>query len=174
MAEGPSHTPFARRVAWEEVSRRKRLKGTDELSSGVVGDPGAFRKVPSGDPSDGCFIEFWSDKKFEGESLRIVGPVECRELESTDLEWGDSISSLRVGTGAFVLVYDEKGFNGRMMSFGPGQEVADLEQFSLNDQIDSIKLVNSLKVFDGSRAEDTRKTTGQQTKRKSKAGRQKT
>lgn len=171
----PSHTPFARRVAWEEISKRKRLKETDELASGVLMvDPGAFRKDSSGDPRAGCYIEFWSDKEFEGECLRIEGPAECQALESSDLEWGNSISSLRVGPGAFVLVYDEKAFKGRMTSFGPGQEVADLEEHIFNDEIDSIKVVNSLKVFDGSRAEVDAKPTSQETKRKTRAGRSRT
>lgn len=88
--------------------------------------------------------------------MRIEGPGEYRALESVRPELSDAISSLRVGPGAFVLGYAEEGFNGVMMSFGPGQQVPDLEELDFDDEIDSIRLVNSIKVFDGLRSEDPR------------------
>ena len=177
MANAASYTLFARRVALEEVSRRKRTKAKQEISPEVVmPDPGAFRKEPPEYKRAGCYIELWSDKEFEGECLRIEGPVECQALESEVLEWGDSISSLRVGPSAFVLVYAEKDFKGAMMSFGPGQEVADLEALSFDDEIDSLRLVDSMKVFEGLRAQDAKKPVGEgspEKKRNKKAGRPK-
>jgi len=157
-APAQDYTPFARRAAEEEVWRRERTKAT-ELASGEppIIDPGAFRNESPVDRRAGCYIELWSGKNFEGEYLRMEGPCECRTLEFEDLDWRDSISSLRVGPSAFVLMYSEKEFNGDMMSFGPGQDVADLVELRFNDEIDSIKLVNSMKVFDGLRAEDAKK-----------------
>jgi len=177
MVNAPSYTPFARRVASEEVSRRKRTKATQEVSPEfAMPDPGAFRKETPEYKHAGCYIELWSDKEFEGECLRIEGPVERQALESEVLEWGDSISSLRVGPSAFVLVYAEKDFKGAMMSFGPGQEVADLEALSFDDEIDSLRLVDSMKVFEGLRAQDAKKPVGEgspEKKRNKKAGRPK-
>ena len=40
------------------------------------------------------------------------------------------------------------------MSFGPNQEITNLEELDLNDAIDSITLVNSIKIFDRLRFED--------------------
>jgi hypothetical protein len=177
MVNTPSYTPFARRVASEEVSRRKRTKATQEVSPEfVMPDPGAFRNETSEYKRAGCYIELWSDKEFEGECLRIEGPVECQAVESEVLEWGDSISSLRVGPSGFVLVYAEKNFKGAMMSFGPGQEVADLEVLSFDDEIDSLRLVDSMRVFEELRAQDANKPVGEaspEKKRNKKAGRSK-
>jgi hypothetical protein len=161
----------------EYVSIIKPTKATQEVSPEfVTPDPGAFRKEPSEYKRAGCYIELWSGKEFEGECLTIEGPVECQALESEVLEWGDSISSLRLGPTAFVLVYAEKDFKGAMMSFGPGQEVADLEALSFDDEIDSLRLVDSMKVFEGLRAQDEKKSVGEgspEKKRNKKAGRPK-
>jgi hypothetical protein len=156
-ASPQTHTPFARQVAEEEVARRREMKATLRDRDA---DPATLRKESSRDKRADCYIEVWSDKNFEGEYLRIEGPVECGALEFAGLNWGDSISSLRVGPTAFVLVYADKGFKGAMMSFGPSQEESNLEDLNFNDEIDSIMLVNSIKVFDGLRAEDASKPAG--------------
>ena len=62
------------------------------------------------------------------------------------------------------------------MSFGPGQEVTDLEALSFDDEIDSLRLVDSMKVFEGLRAQDAKKPVGEgspEKKRNKKAGRPK-
>ena len=73
------------------------------------------------------------------------------------MNWGSRISSLRVGARAFVLVYADKDFGGAMLSFGPGQEVADLGELSFDNEIDSVRLVNSLRVFEEVRVADDEK-----------------
>jgi hypothetical protein len=177
-ASPQTHTPFARQIAEEEAARRREMKAT---SRDRDADPATLRKESARDKRADCYIEVWSDKNFEGEYLRIEGPVECGALEFASLNWGDSISSLRVGPTAFVLVYADKGFKGTMMSFGPSQEVSNLEELNFNDEIDSIMLVNSIKVFDGLRAENAGKPAGacppekkpnkETGRRKSRAGR---
>lgn len=173
-----NYTPFARQVADEEISRRRRMKAacTEDASGTHDADPATLRTQAAGDNRADCYIEVWTEKNFEGEHLRIEGPVECQTLEVASLEWGDAISSLRVGPTAFVLVYAEKGFKGAMMSFGPRQEAPNLEELNFNDAIDSIKLVNSIKVFDGLRAEDATTPAGArppEKKRNKEAGRRK-
>lgn len=171
-ASPQTHTPFARQVAEEEVARRREMKAP----SGANADPAALRKEAAGDKRADCYIEVWSDKNFEGEYMRIEGPVECGALEFAGQEWGDSISSLRVGPTAFVLMYADKEFKGNMMSFGPGQEVSNLEELNFDDEIDSIMVVNSIKVFDELRREDAGKPAGArppEKKRKKEMGRRK-
>jgi len=86
-----------------------------------------------------------------------------------ELDFGDSISSLRVGPAAFVLAYAEAGFRGAMVSFGPGDEIPDLDQLSFDDVIDSLRLINSLKIFDESRREENQpKTTARPPNRSGK------
>jgi hypothetical protein len=41
-------------------------------------------------------------------------------------------------------------FGGEMLTLGPLQELADLNEVNLDNQFDSIKLINSLKVFERS------------------------
>jgi len=162
-----NYTPFARQVLEEELTRRRRMKAGMKDSPGVSAadpDPVTLREVPRRIRHADCYIEVWSDKNFEGEHLRIEGPVEYPTLEFASLKWGDCISSVRVGPSAFVLVYADKEFKGTMMTFGPGQEVSNLEELNFNDEIDSIRLVNSVKVFDGFRAEDAAKPAGGQTR----------
>jgi hypothetical protein len=122
-----------------------------------MGDPGAYREDSRAETQSDCYIELWSEKKFEGECLRIEGPVECASLDSISSEWSDCAGSLRVGPSAFALVYAENDFKGTMLSVGPGQDVADLQALSFEDEIASIDLVNSLKVFDELRMKDTEK-----------------
>jgi len=147
------YTVFAREVAEEELSRRRQRTANNRFVAGPDVEPESVREKTKAKRS-GCFIEVWSDRNFEGEHLRIEGPVEHQTLDFTKLNWSNSISSLRVGPTAFVLVYAEQDFSGPMMSFGPGQDVPDLDQLNFSDQIDSIRLVNSLRVFDGARAAD--------------------
>ena len=46
-----------------------------------------------------------------------------------------------------MLAYKDKNFKDRMVSFGPCQEVADLSHYKLDDGIDSIKIIDSLKIL---------------------------
>jgi hypothetical protein len=101
----------------------------------------------------GCYIDIWDRKNFEGEHMRIEGPSEHQTLEFPSMSWSDSITSIRVGPNAFVLLYADNEFKGGMMTLGPNQEVRNLKELGLNDEIDSIKLINSVKIFDGVRSE---------------------
>ena len=154
-ASAPQYTAFARQIAKEEITERRQ--GSRTPRKGSLPDPSALeelREQSDRDKRTGCYIEVWSEKNFEGEHLRIEGPVEHQALDFARLNWCNTISSLRVGPTAFLLVYAEQDFNGAMLSFGPGQALADLDELKFNDEIDSIRLVNSMKVFDGVR-EDT-------------------
>ncbi|HET9531457.1 MAG TPA: hypothetical protein VFQ92_13955 [Blastocatellia bacterium] len=97
--------------------------------------------------SEDCYIDIWKEKNFEGDHLRLEGPAEFPTLTLSSEYWGDHISSLRVGPTAFVLAYKDKNFKDRMVSFGPCQEVADLSHYKLDDGIDSIKIIDSLKIL---------------------------
>ena len=98
--------------------------------------------------------------------MKIEGPSEYHSIESVGLD--DCISSLRVGPSAFVLVYSEKDFKGNLTCFGPGQEVANLEELKFNDAIDSLKLVNSIKIFENFRSEEDQKPVAAPGKRRIK------
>ncbi len=98
--------------------------------------------------SGGCYIDVWRNANFEGECVRIEGPAEYPNLEFSNGDWGDQIGSLRAGPHAFVCAYRDKDFKDEMIAFGPNQEVANLAELNVDDDIDSIKLIDSLKILD--------------------------
>jgi hypothetical protein len=96
----------------------------------------------------GCYIDVWVKANFEGESVRIQGPAEYPSLIFAQGDWGDRISSLRVGPNAFVIAYRDPNFGDRQVTFGPDDEVADLGDLKFDDDIDSIRLIDSMRIFD--------------------------
>lgn len=95
-----------------------------------------------------CYIDVWKEADFGGERRRIHGPAEYPALGSEEGGWGDAIGSLRVGPRAFVMAYHSRDFKDRMVAFGPNDEVADLCDLKFEDEIDSVKVIDSLKIFD--------------------------
>jgi hypothetical protein len=95
-----------------------------------------------------CYIDVWRDADFGGERMRIQGPAEYPMLGFAEGNWGDDIGSLRVGPNAFVMAFRHREFRDKLVTFGPNDEVADLSQFKLDDDIESMKVIDSLKIFD--------------------------
>ena len=94
-----------------------------------------------------CYIDIWRDKDFRGGTIRIYGPAQYPALEFAGQGWGDDIGSLRVGPNAFVMAYHRRDFQDEPVTFGPNEEVADLGQFKFDDDIESMKVIDSLKIF---------------------------
>jgi hypothetical protein len=101
-----------------------------------------------GEKSADCYIEVWRDTDFGGEMIRIQGPAEYPNLRFAQGDWGDDIGSLRVGPNAFVLAYRDRDFKDGPVTFGPNDEVADMRGLKFDDEADSLKLIDSLKIFD--------------------------
>ena len=97
--------------------------------------------------SGDCYIDVWRETDFRGETMRIHGPAEYTALHLASGNWGDDIGSLRVGPNAFVLAYHRRDFQDELITFGPNDEVADLGQFKFDDDIESLKVIDSLKIF---------------------------
>jgi hypothetical protein len=95
-----------------------------------------------------CYIDVWRDADFGGETIRIYGPAEYPMLSFAQGSWGDDIGSLRVGPNAFVMAFRHREFRDKLITFGPNDEVADLSQFKFDDDIESMKVIDSLKIFD--------------------------
>ena len=98
-------------------------------------------------PTGDCYIDVWRDADFGGETMRIYGPAEYPMLSFARGNWGDDIGSLRVGPNAFVMAYHRRDFQDELITFGPNDEVADLGQFRFDDEIESMKVIDSLKIF---------------------------
>ena len=97
--------------------------------------------------SGDCYIDVWRDADFGGETMRIYGPAEYPMLSFEQGNWGDDIGSLRVGPNAFVMAFRHREFRDKLITFGPNDEVADLSQFKFDDDIESMKVIDSLKIF---------------------------
>ena len=95
-----------------------------------------------------CYVDIWRDANFAGERLRVYGPEEYPRLVFGGADWGDQVGSLRVGPHAFVMAYRDRDFKDRMLTFGPNDEVAGLSALKFDDEIDSVKVIDSLKIFD--------------------------
>jgi hypothetical protein len=98
--------------------------------------------------STDCYIDVWKEAHFAGAHLRIHGPAEFPRLRFEEADWGDEIGSLRVGPHAFVMAYRDQDFKDKMITFGPNDEVADLCDLKFDDEIDSVKVIDSMKIFD--------------------------
>lgn len=94
-----------------------------------------------------CYIDVWREVDFRGETMRIHGPAEYGSLDFARESWGDDIGSLRVGPNAFVMAYRRRDFQDEPVTFGPNDEVADLSQFECDDEIESMRVIDSLKIF---------------------------
>ena len=94
-----------------------------------------------------CYIDVWRDADFGGETRRLYGPAEFPTLRFADADWGDDIGSLRVGPNAFVMAYRGRDFKDELTAFGPNDEIADLRALRLDDDLDSLKLIDSLRIF---------------------------
>jgi hypothetical protein len=94
-----------------------------------------------------CYIDVWRDAGFRGETKRIYGPAEFSTLDFGQGNWGDDIGSLRVGPNAFVMAYQRRDFQDKLITFGPNDEVADLGEFKFDDEIESLQVIDSLKIF---------------------------
>lgn len=125
--------------------------------------------------SGDCYIDIWKKKNFEGDHLRLEGPAEFPALRIGSKDWGDCIGSLRIGPTAFVLAYKDKNFKDTMVAFGPGQEVADLGHHKFDDQIDSIKIIDSLKIIYRPRGDspEAERAEGQPSEKADRKGRRK-
>ena len=97
--------------------------------------------------SGDCYVDVWRDADFGGEVLRIQGPGEYAALDFAQGEWGDDIGSLRVGPNAFVIAYRRRDFQDEPVTFGPNDEVADLRRLKCDDELESVKVIDSLKIF---------------------------
>ncbi len=97
--------------------------------------------------SGDCYIDVWRDADFRGETIRIYGPAEYPDLAFEQGDWGDDIGSLRVGPNAFVMAYRGRDFREELTTFGPNDEIADLNDIKFDDDIESIRLIDSLKIF---------------------------
>lgn len=100
------------------------------------------------DTSSECYIDIWREADFKGETRRLRGPASHPHLHFREGDWGNDIGSLRLGPHAFVLAFRGENYADEVLTLGPNDQVADLRALKCEDDIESLRLINSLKIFD--------------------------
>ena len=95
-----------------------------------------------------CYIDIWREADFRGETRRLHGPASHPHLHFREGDWGNDIGSLRLGPHAFVLAFRGENYAEAMLTLGPNDQVSDLRALKFDDEIESLRLINSLKIFD--------------------------
>lgn len=99
--------------------------------------------------SDGCWVQFWDDKQCDGATLRIDGDSGTGATlvdnlddytQSDGREEGNEPDSLVTGTRAWLIVYEDKDFEGKHAKFGPNTKVNVLDDYGMGGNISSFKL----------------------------------
>jgi hypothetical protein len=79
--------------------------------------------------ADGCWVRFFDDKNFRGDTLTLAGPVDLPRMELGDV-WRDWDSAI-VGPKAMVRTFDNEQFRDRSAVLSAGQSVPDLREREL-------------------------------------------
>lgn len=77
--------------------------------------------------ADGCWVQFFTDDRFAGIQLNIVGPVEMRTMKGAFGARWTGLESAVVGLRAQVTAFGDEDFEDRSLIFEPGQRITDLE-----------------------------------------------
>lgn len=75
---------------------------------------------------DGCWVRFYTDARFRGRGITLVGPVDLARLDIAGSRLADWSSAV-VGPQATVTVFDQPGFRDPALTIGPGRRVPDLQ-----------------------------------------------
>lgn len=90
--------------------------------------------------ANGCWVRFFDDKGFQGDTLTLAGPVDIPRMELGDA-WRDWDSAI-VGPKATVRTYDNENFRERTAVLQAGQSIRDLGDRKLGwfDEVKSARV----------------------------------
>lgn len=80
--------------------------------------------------ADGCWVRFFDDKQFRGDTLTLAGPVDMPKMEVPGGLWRDWDSAV-VGPRARVTTYDNENFRDRTSELAASQSYPDLRDRKL-------------------------------------------
>lgn len=91
--------------------------------------------------ANGCWVRFYDDKNFRGDTLTLTGPVDMAKMELPGGVWRDW-DSARVGPRATVITYDNENFRERTATLRAGAQVGDLDDKKLGwfDEVKSARV----------------------------------
>ena len=90
--------------------------------------------------TNGCWIDVWDKKNFEGNHQRLYGPIDMALLRLGESDWSSKLMSLRTGPSAYLECFEDLNIPHSIYWLMPNQEVANVEQLPCSDDIDSIRL----------------------------------
>ena len=90
--------------------------------------------------TNGCWVEAWASPRYQGEKVRVYGPIDLPYVRVSEGEWGDQVASLLVGPNAYVQGYEDLNFHDSVFWLLPNQRVDDVADLRCNDEIDSLRL----------------------------------
>jgi hypothetical protein len=81
---------------------------------------------------DGCWAKLYTDQKYRGDVLTLVGPVDMPSMSGPfGVNGTDGVESVQTGPRATLTIYDERDYRDRAATIRPGEEVPDLEDEKL-------------------------------------------
>jgi Beta/Gamma crystallin len=90
----------------------------------------------------GCWVEMYSKDNFEGDILKLVGPIDMATMRGPfGSDWENEIESIRTGPRAAITIYDNENFAERSERVGPSQKIENLDdRMELFDSFRSMKV----------------------------------
>ncbi|MDX1584312.1 MAG: hypothetical protein R3338_12010 [Thermoanaerobaculia bacterium] len=91
---------------------------------------------------DRCWVEIFEEAGLDrdGAWTRLEGPCEFSNLSDVaGRDWNDSISSLELGPGAVVLIFEHADFEGEIREL-ESAFVENLEDEGMNDRVSSLRI----------------------------------
>ncbi|MFO0572413.1 MAG: DUF4403 family protein [Polyangia bacterium] len=130
-------------------SEHRNLKGPPDLSNTIdsiklsCGRPSPI--VPPSAECGSCYIDVWEDPDFKGSHDRICGPLIWPSMRFipnvSKKDWGDKIDSIKVGSGAWVTVWEDENYRDTQQMYGPETVKGNLKgPPDMGDNIGSIRI----------------------------------
>lgn len=93
-------------------------------------------------PNWGCWVDIFAGPDYARPSRRIMGPIDLANLQLSDKNWGNAITSIKTGPHAWVKVFKDTSYRGDYLTLRPRTAIRSLRPLKFKDAIDSISVRN--------------------------------
>lgn len=126
-----------------EIGARPPFTGEPSALPTILIVPGSFSAERI---ADGCWVQFYTDDRFAGIQLNIIGPVEMRTMKGPFGARWTGLESAVVGPRAQVTTFDDEDFEDRSLILEPGQQIPDLDERRGSSWLGIFEDIKSLRV----------------------------
>ncbi|MEO5845638.1 MAG: hypothetical protein ABIQ33_12445 [Caldimonas sp.] len=90
----------------------------------------------------GCWVSFYDERNFSGDSLTLIGPVELTSLDrGSARQLRRDVKSIVTGPRATLIVYEKQLLSARSVGFQPNsREPGLVEKLGFGGRIESMRL----------------------------------